>query len=319
MPNTRSTLLRPSVWLSALLVVASMIVAAPASAGWKTHPAPAFERAVIALRAVDHQSAAATRQLRVAVARRDAAKHRAQAARAVERQLLTGLRVAAPDRLVLGATLLVDATRDRLAAERIHGRLAAEIDAAQTLAGDARARRAVVLSGLSLPMRARVLRTVHRLERQAVARRGELRAPILDSVLPGMDEQPAIAPAPQPASGAGAIAAAYALTQLGAPYRAAGYSPETGFDCSGLLYWSFAKAGLAIPRSSGDIWRAGAPVRRADAQPGDLVSFHGQGHVGIYLGHGLYVHSTRSGDVVKVHSIADRSDLDGFVRLRAGA
>jgi cell wall-associated NlpC family hydrolase len=113
----------------------------------------------------------------------------------------------------------------------------------------------------------------------------------------------------------GAIAAAYALTQLGVPYRAAGYSPTMGFDCSGLLYWAFAQAGAEIPRSSGDIWRAGRRVTRAAAQPGDLVSFHGQGHIGLYLGEGLYVHSTKAGDVVRVHAIADRSDLDGFVRL----
>jgi cell wall-associated NlpC family hydrolase len=88
-----------------------------------------------------------------------------------------------------------------------------------------------------------------------------------------------------------------------------------GFDCSGLLYWAFAQAGAEIPRSSGDIWRAGRRVTRAAAQPGDLVSFHGQGHIGLYLGEGLYVHSTKAGDVVRVHAIADRSDLDGFVRL----
>jgi cell wall-associated NlpC family hydrolase len=123
------------------------------------------------------------------------------------------------------------------------------------------------------------------------------------------------APATPDASGPGAIAAAFALTQLGTPYRAAGYSPATGFDCSGLLYWAFAQAGQSIPRSSWQIWDAGHRVTRAAAQPGDLVSFHGQGHIGIYLGDGLYVHSTKAGDVVRVHAIADRSDLDGFVRL----
>lgn len=293
-----------------------MVVAAPASAGWKTHPAPAFERAVIALRAVDHQSAAAKRQLRIAVDRRTDAQRRARAASAVETHLLAGLRAASPDRMVVGAELLVDATRARLAAERLERRLAGHVEEAQVLAADARARRAVVLGGLSLPMRERVIRAERRLQRGAAARRGRhVRAPILAPIL-GADVAPVAAPRATHASGVGAIAAAYALTQLGTPYRAAGYAPENGFDCSGLLYWAFAKAGLAIPRSSGDIWRAGQPVPRAKAQPGDIVSFHGQGHVGLYLGHGLYVHSTRSGDVVKVHAIADRTDLDGFVRLR---
>ena len=98
-------------------------------------------------------------------------------------------------------------------------------------------------------------------------------------------------------------------------YTPGGFSPTTGFDCSGLVYWAFAQAGLPIPRSSWQIWDAGRRVSRADAQPGDIVSFHGQGHVGIYLGDGLYVHSTKSGDVVRVHALADRSDLDGIVRL----
>ena len=312
MPSLRSTLLRPSVWLSALLVVASMIVAAPASAGWKTHAAPQFGRAVIALRAIDHQVVHARRTLDGVERRRAATRARLRQTQAVERQLLAGLRVAPADRLVVGAALLVDASRDRIALQRELRGLADDLAFARTLAAKAAARRGVVLAGLDLPMRARVLRAERHLQRKAAARR-TLAADVLDPV--GI-----IAPkpvtAPPAVSGVGAIAAAYALTQLGVPYRAAGMSPANGFDCSGLLYWAFAQAGLEIPRSSGDIWRAGTPIPRGQAQPGDIVSFHGQGHVGLYLGHGLYVHSTKSGDVVKVHALADRTDLDGFVRLR---
>lgn len=318
MPVTRSTPLRPSLWLSALLVVASMVVAAPASAGWKTHPAPAFERAVIALRALDHQAVAARRvHVRAAAARR-AAHQRLRGARAAERHLLADLRIAPLDGLVAHADLLVRASRERLRAERALDRANAGVAYARTLEHRARARRGVVLGGLSMTMRARVLRADRRLQRQAATRRAAVSAaPILLAADPLRPSVGAVAaPARPAASGVGAIAAAYALTQLGTPYRAAGMTPQAGFDCSGLLYWAFAQAGLAIPRSSGDIWRAGAPVTRAHAQPGDIVSFHGQGHVGLYLGHGLYVHATKSGDVVKVHAIADRTDLDGFVRLR---
>lgn len=296
-----------------------MVVAAPASAGWKTHPAPAFGRAVIALRAVDHQAVAARRVRTRAEAARRTARQRLRVARAVERHLLVDLRVATPDRLVAGADLLVDAARVRIRAERTLQRAVAATAYAGTLERKAQARRGVVLDGLSMTMRARVLRADRRLQRQAAARRaGAVAAPILATVDPlHLDAAPVGASEGQPAaSGVGAIAAAYALTQLGVPYRAAGMAPQTGFDCSGLLYWAFAQAGLAIPRSSGDIWRAGTPVPRGLAQPGDVVSFHGQGHVGLYLGHGLYVHSTKAGDVVKVHALSDRTDIDGFVRLR---
>ena len=116
--------------------------------------------------------------------------------------------------------------------------------------------------------------------------------------------------------GAADLALAYALTQVGTPYRTAGESPG-GFDCSGLLWWAFGQAGLEIPRSSGDIYDDALRIPRRAAAPGDIVSFHGEGHVGLYLGGGLYVHSTRSGDVVRVSPLSDRTDLDGFVRISA--
>jgi cell wall-associated NlpC family hydrolase len=50
-------------------------------------------------------------------------------------------------------------------------------------------------------------------------------------------------------------------------------------------------------------------------EPGDLISFHGSGHIGIYIGGGQYVHAPQTGDVVKVSSLADRSDMDGAVRI----
>jgi cell wall-associated NlpC family hydrolase len=49
--------------------------------------------------------------------------------------------------------------------------------------------------------------------------------------------------------------------------------------------------------------------------PGDIVSFGGQGHVGIYLGRGLYVHSPQSGDVVRVQRVRDHLNFDGVIRI----
>ena len=327
MSNTRSPQLRPVVSLLALLVVALMIIAAPASAGWKTHRAPAFKRAVIAVHATDAQAIAAHRQLVRAQSRLQAATQQLGEVSRLE-DVVRGSLKAAPATGVGGAaTTLLAVTKNRVGLERTITGLREDVAYTTTLVAKAQQRRAVVLGGLSLKMRQRVLRADRTRQKHARARRADAQERVLLTPVPleaptasgdnGADlaRQLEGSPVAPDASGPGAIAAAYALTQLGTPYRAAGYSPSSGFDCSGLLYWAFAQAGQSIPRSSWQIWDAGRRVSRAAAQPGDLVSFHGQGHIGIYLGDGLYVHSTKAGDVVRVHALADRSDLDGFVRL----
>lgn len=304
-----------------------MIVVAPASAGWKTHRAPAFERAVIAVHATDAQAIAARRQLNGAQERLRGVEQRVTTLRQVERAVRASLQTAPAAGIGGAATTLLTVTRERVQVERSRLALQEDIAYSRTLLVKAQQRRAVVLGGLSLQMRQRVLRADRVRQRQARARRAAAREQVL--LAPVELTAPAAvgdngadlareldgAAAPPAASGSGAIAAAYALTQLGTPYSAAGYSPEQGFDCSGLIYWAFAQAGHDVPRSSWQIWDAGRRIARGAAQPGDIVSFHGQGHVGIYVGDGLYVHSTKAGDVVRVHAIADRNDLDGFVRL----
>jgi len=327
MSNTRSKQLRPVVSLLALLVVASMIIAAPASAGWKTHRAPAFKRAVIAVRATDAQAVAAHRQLADVQDRLRGARHRLSELSRVEHGVRAALRNAPAAGVGGAASTLLVVTKDRVALERSITALQEDAAYTQTLLTKAQQRRAVVLGGLSLTMRQRVLRADRARQHRAAARRAATREPALLAPVRlkaaaatgenGVDlaRQLEQAPLTPDASGPGAIAAAYALTQLGTRYSAGGYSPSSGFDCSGLVYWAFAQAGHAVPRSSWQLWDVGQRITRAAAQPGDIVSFHGQGHVGIYLGDGLYVHSTKSGDVVRVHALADRSDLDGFVRL----
>jgi cell wall-associated NlpC family hydrolase len=96
-----------------------------------------------------------------------------------------------------------------------------------------------------------------------------------------------------------------AMTQLGVPYRSMQSREGEGFDCSGLTSWAFADFGLEIPRSSGDQFRA-AHERSADvAQAGDLMYY--PGHVGIYLGGDIYVHSRQSGRSVEVTMLPSRS------------
>lgn len=109
-----------------------------------------------------------------------------------------------------------------------------------------------------------------------------------------------------------------ALAQVGAPYRYGGATPA-GFDCSGLVYYSYAKAGKSIPRTTSGQWSALPPVSSRELQSGDLLFFSIGGkmsHVGLYVGSGRFVHAPSSGKSVKL----ERLD-SGFYRtafLRAG-
>lgn len=92
-----------------------------------------------------------------------------------------------------------------------------------------------------------------------------------------------------------------AKAYLGIPYKTAGTSPETGFDCSGFTRYVFAAAGISIPRVSRDQAKAGKAVPVSQMRPGDLVCFNSPvSHVGIYLGGGKFIHSPKPGDKVKI-------------------
>lgn len=101
------------------------------------------------------------------------------------------------------------------------------------------------------------------------------------------------------------IALLAALTQLGVPYRSLASEPGVGFDCSGLTSWAYSQAGLELPRTSGDQIDASDLVERADAEPGDLVYY--PGHVSIYLGEGMMVHSPNSGNRVEATEVSERT------------
>lgn len=96
-----------------------------------------------------------------------------------------------------------------------------------------------------------------------------------------------------------------AKAHLGLPYLYGGTSPSTGFDCSGLTQYAFRQAGITIPRVSYEQAAAGRSVPYSQLQVGDLVAFNSPvSHVGIYVGNGQFIHSPKTGDVVKITKLS---------------
>lgn len=104
-------------------------------------------------------------------------------------------------------------------------------------------------------------------------------------------------------SGAAIIAVNAALSRVGDPYVWGATGPNQ-FDCSGLMQWSYNKAGVSLPRSTYSQVTVGESVSSQSAlRPGDLVFFYGGSHVGMYVGGGKVVHAPTEGENVKVTPI----------------
>jgi cell wall-associated NlpC family hydrolase len=106
-------------------------------------------------------------------------------------------------------------------------------------------------------------------------------------------------------------AVAEAQRHLGTPYRWGGSSPSTGFDCSGLVHWAYAKVGIDLPRTSEEqiLATGGIKVDRKHLLPGDLVFFRDSTgdvhHVGISLGGKRFIEAPRTGENVRISSLDD--------------
>ncbi|MFI6869544.1 C40 family peptidase [Nocardia sp. NPDC050406] len=127
--------------------------------------------------------------------------------------------------------------------------------------------------------------------------------PIQIPAIPGIETPGAPAPFAAPQKSAGDLAVDAALSKVGAPY-VYGASGPNAFDCSGLVQWSYAQAGVDLPRTSYDQLATGTPVSADALQPGDIVSFYGGGHSGLYVGNGEVVHASTSGQPVQVAPIS---------------
>jgi cell wall-associated NlpC family hydrolase len=118
-----------------------------------------------------------------------------------------------------------------------------------------------------------------------------------------------------PPLGRGLRAVQIANRLTGIPYSWGGASPGSGFDCSGLVQYVYAKLGISLPHYTVSQYGRGRAVSRSSLRPGDLVFFYGLNHVGIYAGGGKYIHAPRSGTTVRWSSLAAHGGYYGARRI----
>lgn len=116
----------------------------------------------------------------------------------------------------------------------------------------------------------------------------------------------------------GEKAALTAVSMIGRPYKYKGDSPA-GFDCSGLVRYSYLAAGLNVPHGTKALMNRTRSIGR-NLQTGDLLFFTERGkkysHVGIYLENDIFVHAPSSGLTVRKDSLQDPYWKDHFIDAR---
>jgi cell wall-associated NlpC family hydrolase len=116
------------------------------------------------------------------------------------------------------------------------------------------------------------------------------------------------------------VALQAARGKLGRPYVWGAEGPDS-FDCSGLVQWAFAQAGVRMPRVAAQQWATGPQIPLSQARPGDLIFWRNDptnpgyiSHVAIYWGPGKMLVAPHTGDVVKFSSIYTKN-LAGVIRV----
>lgn len=102
----------------------------------------------------------------------------------------------------------------------------------------------------------------------------------------------------------------FAQQYVGYSYKWGGSSPETGFDCSGFVYYVYQQFGYELNRTAADQASNGTHVEPDALEPGDVLCFYKGsyiGHSGIYVGDGNYVHSQDSATGVVVSPLSERT------------
>jgi cell wall-associated NlpC family hydrolase len=115
-----------------------------------------------------------------------------------------------------------------------------------------------------------------------------------------------------------------ALAKVGAPYVWGATGPAS-FDCSGLIGYAYAAAGIRLPRTSEQMWLAGPHIRPQDARLGDLLFWANDpaapqdvDHIALYLGNGQMVAAPHTGDVIHVSPVYS-NNFQGVVRVDPAA
>jgi len=109
--------------------------------------------------------------------------------------------------------------------------------------------------------------------------------------------------------------AKYARRFVGTPYRYGGMSPRGGFDCSGFVAYVYRHFGFKLPHYTYGQYSLGRHVPGRRLAPGDLVFFYGRGHVGLYVGHGRFIHAPHSGARVRIDRLRGEGSFDGARRI----
>jgi peptidoglycan DL-endopeptidase CwlO len=108
----------------------------------------------------------------------------------------------------------------------------------------------------------------------------------------------------------------WALGEIGVEYTWGGASPQTGFDCSGLVMWAYEHVGIQLEHLTFDQWDEGEHVPQSELEPGDLLFFFNLNHVGLYISGNLMVDAPSVGQDVSVQQIPWGS-FDGAVQIVA--
>lgn len=122
-----------------------------------------------------------------------------------------------------------------------------------------------------------------------------------------------------PASERGHDITIHAMGLVGTPYRYGGNTPDSGFDCSGLIGYVYRlSTGVVPPRTVAQLAGFGQPVQAQDLRSGDLVIFGADppGHAGIYVGEGRFVHAPSTGGTVRLDRLDNRYWARQPVRYR---
>ncbi|PMS17901.1 hydrolase Nlp/P60 [Trinickia dabaoshanensis] len=116
-----------------------------------------------------------------------------------------------------------------------------------------------------------------------------------------------------------------AMGLIGIPYRWGGNTPDSGFDCSGLVRYVVARAAdVDLPRTTADMSRRGESIEPDEIAPGDLIFFNTTGrphsHVGIYVGKLRFVNAPSTGGTVRLDYLTNpywARHFDGIRRVAA--